>query len=500
MSINKRIGFSFTITFLLLFLGITITENCCGSANTISHVYLENDTLVRSSVVILDKTADIKAQLCQNNTIYEISDVINLHGKEIVVPQGCSLHFMGGGFINGVIKGNNTRIVAQFGKVFGSDLELKGVFLSDEIRVSWWATLGAKDNTKEVQQALNSISAFINRCFIFDIPVRITEVSYALKYFPGTVFSGVSNSHQNNCSITVFGKKSRGIDISGTEILQFSNMLIEGDSNNPPLSLIYASRLEDNKQSDKHCFRNVSFRGEVTKAFVYNYGGEEWTLENCEFNYTGQNKLIALFYATSINKAGIESNFYKTETRITSVTYMTFNQCHFVNRSVAPSLYFESATKKRNNIYTIASLFFNQCYFNSSLGSSVRFKDVEGGISFINNVDESGATNTTERTASFYEFEGDNFIDGLVFVNNTLYVKKNTPVVHAVPSVENYFASSNKVLNNGAIWSFGDLKKGIHYGLSKNESFVITGTSKDVEIHNGEEDSSNIIIKRKNVK
>ena len=250
----------------------------------------------------------------------------------------------------------------------------------------------------------------------------------------------------------------------------------------------------DNKQTNKHCFRNVSFRGEVTKAFVYNYGGEEWTLENCEFNYSGKNSVVALFYATSINAGKLESKFAKSEKRITSITYSTFNQCHFVNSAYGPIVYFEGGVNKVNNIFTIASIYFNQCYFNSRVGSSVKFKDVSGAISFINNIDESGAVNAEKRRNPFYEFEGELKIDGLVFINNTYYAKNETPIITATPLVENYFASSNKVVNNGAIWSFNKMKCGTHLGLSKRERFVINDSSEDVEVHNGEGNKSNIII------
>ena len=496
MNMLKPACYRLTIVFsfcLIVFIP-PLFGNCCETVNSSSQIFNGDSSISRCPTYVLDNTKEIESQVNKQNTIYEIRDIIDLKGKCISMPKGCSLYFNGGGFLNGAMKGSYTRIVAPYGKVFGDKFSLSGSFLSDVIKVSWWATLGASDNTSEVQQAFNSIAAFINRCFVFDIPVRITDVSYALNYFPGTTFSGVSNSHQNNCAITVFGKNSQGIDISGTEILQFYNFLIQGDINNPPKTLIYASRLVDNKQTNKHCFRNVSFRGEVTKAFVYNYGGEEWTLENCEFNYSGKNSVVALFYATSINAGKLESKFAKSEKRITSITYSTFNQCHFVNSAYGPIVYFEGGVNKVNNIFTIASIYFNQCYFNSRVGSSVKFKDVSGAISFINNIDESGAVNAEKRRNPFYEFEGELKIDGLVFINNTYYAKNETPIITATPLVENYFASSNKVVNNGAIWSFNKMKCGTHLGLSKRERFVINDSSEDVEVHNGEGNKSNIII------
>lgn len=499
MSTHKRLRLLPVFLCFLLF-SLPIFGNCCNSAELALSIGAGEIPITQQSLYIIDNTKDIVSQFNRQNTIYEVRDVLDLKGQCVNIPKGCCLYFNGGGVTNGAINGLNTRLFAPYGRVFGKGLSLKGTFLSDVIKVSWWASLGASDNTNEVQQAFNAIAAFVNRCFVFDIPIRITDVSYALKYFPGTSFSGVSNSHQHDCAITVFGNNSQGIDISGTEILQFSNLLIQGDPNDPPKSLIYASRLVNNKQTNKHCFRNVSFRGDVTKAFVYNYGGEEWTLENCEFNYSGKNNIIALFYATSVNNGKTESKFSKTETKITSVTYSTFNQCHFVNSSLSPTVYFEGGANKGRGVYTVASVFFNQCYFTNFIGSSVRFKDVSGAVSFINNIDESGAVNTDKRSYPFYLFEGDLKVDGLVFINNTYYAKNETPIVLVSPIVENYFASSNKIINNGAIWSFKNMKCGTHLGLSKREKFVVSGTSEDVEVHNGNDNQSNIIISRQNGK
>lgn len=69
----------------------------------------------------------------------------------------------------------------------------------------------SKDSTKEIQYALSSILKFSNRVFEFDMPVRITSVSFTLKWSPRIKFLGVSNSNQSDLAVvTVFGKDSRG--------------------------------------------------------------------------------------------------------------------------------------------------------------------------------------------------------------------------------------------------------------------------------------------------
>ena len=47
----------------------------------------------------------------QANTIYEIRYDFDLNGAEITIPKGCTLKFFGGSFKNGILKGNNTKII-----------------------------------------------------------------------------------------------------------------------------------------------------------------------------------------------------------------------------------------------------------------------------------------------------------------------------------------------------------------------------------------------------
>jgi len=470
-------------------------STACDS-NQLNQQFKQYNPIGGTNHVILDKGKSLKKQIILKNTIYDIYDDFDLMGTTIQVPEGSTLNFKGGTISNGKLVGANTRIVAPFGRIFQANVSFGGKFLSDFIRMAWWGTMNANDNTQEVQSALDAIYFFVNRNFVFDMPVRITDISYADKYCPGTSFSGVSNSHQNNCAITVFGNDSHGLDISGTEILQFSNILFLGDEKSAPNSLLYASRSDINKQCNKHCFNNVVFRGEVTNAFAYNYGGEEWTFTNCEFHYSGEKRLTAMYYATSINSSSSESKFVKTEKKVTSLTRSVFNQCQFYNTSTNPSVYFEGGINKTGYILNIASVYFNQCYFKSAKGTSVLFKEIQGNISFINNVDESGSTNNFTRSNAFYVIEGNTKVDGLIFLNNTFYCKKNTPILNASANVENYYASSNKVINSGAIWIFKNLTIGNHVGLSSRERFVVEGKASKVEVKNNDGQVSNVSVEK----
>lgn len=49
----------------------------------------------------------------ESNTIYEIRYDFDLNGQEVTIPEGCTLDFQGGSFVNGTINLNNSKILPQ---------------------------------------------------------------------------------------------------------------------------------------------------------------------------------------------------------------------------------------------------------------------------------------------------------------------------------------------------------------------------------------------------
>lgn len=428
------------------------------------------------------------------NTVYTISSDIDLHGQTVNIASNCSLYFNGGSFSNGMIIGKNTRIVAPFGKIFNSNVNLKGTFCSDKILISWWTTVGINDNTKEVQQALNSILLFSNRIVLFDVPVRITDVEFVLKWYPGVKFLGVSNSYQNKASITVFGTKSQGLDISGTENLRFENILFEGCENDPPRTLLFASRCVDNKQCQGHHFKDVNFYGRVTSAFVYNYAGELWHFQDCSFRLSKTSICKTLFYGTSINSLGLLSKFGQTETNTTPFTCTYFTGTTFSNITSCPSTIFEGGKNSSGKLRNTASICFDKCYFYTPKSTTAKFYNVQGAITFQNSVDESGADSNAEGNDPLYEFTGDIQIQGITFFNNTIYSRKNSCIIDSNASVRNYTGQSNYIINANAKWRFNQLYDSRHYGLSTTEFFCVLGKNSNVIVEGGK--SSHVSVKK----
>ena len=427
------------------------------------------------------------------NTIYNISDHLDLRGKTINVASRCCLNFVGGSISNGTLIGNETGIYAPFGKIFSSDLVLKGTFKSDKIPVSWWVSDELNDNTNEVQSALNAILLFSNRIFDFDKPVRITDVSFSLKWSPGVKFTSSCNSNQGKLAITVFGQESHGLDISATENLVFDNLIFFGDEDNPPKTLLFASRFVQNKQCPGHKFVDVTFCGKVTKALVYNYSGESWYMDNCTFKLSNSSVCSSMYYATTINSLGLLSKFGNTESDINPLTHSNFVRCIFYNATSCASIHFEGARNSFGKIKNVASICFDKCYFYTPKSTSIRFSNVLGSIAILNSIDESGADSKAMGSKPFYKIDGTMPIQVVTFLNNSIYSRKNSNILEASVPVINYNAQANYIVNANGRWKFDQLYDSRHYGLSDIEIFEVTGNNKNVFIEGG--NIKNIIIK-----
>lgn len=74
------------------------------------------------------------------NTTYIIQQDIDLHGSQIIIPEGCMLNFAGGSIRNGSLKGDNTVVELKgVGPVF-HDVILSGSFTAKEFPINAYKT------------------------------------------------------------------------------------------------------------------------------------------------------------------------------------------------------------------------------------------------------------------------------------------------------------------------------------------------------------------------
>lgn len=89
----------------------------------------------------------IQDKFNRKNVIYKITRDIDLGGETLTIPEGCTLDFQGGNLSNGIINGNNTKIVAGLSPIF-SNIIFSGTYIIDNIYAEWF------NSTNNIQEAI----------------------------------------------------------------------------------------------------------------------------------------------------------------------------------------------------------------------------------------------------------------------------------------------------------------------------------------------------------
>lgn len=102
--------------------------------------------------------SELQNRFQKTNVIYKITRYLDLGNTTLVIPAGCTLDFQGGNLNNGVVIGNNTRVLQQF----KGNAQLKGSFNSNEVYVTQ-------------QNIQNVIGIFDCNKFILTSDITLTE-------------------------------------------------------------------------------------------------------------------------------------------------------------------------------------------------------------------------------------------------------------------------------------------------------------------------------------
>lgn len=98
----------------------------CSNAHACSHK------------VILKANKPFAEQVNEPNTVYIISSEFDLGGKEVSIPEGCTLKFKGGLLKNGKLIGNNTDIDSPRMKIMDASLPVDGTWKVKEVFSEWF--------------------------------------------------------------------------------------------------------------------------------------------------------------------------------------------------------------------------------------------------------------------------------------------------------------------------------------------------------------------------
>ena len=164
-------------------------------------VYGADDIFTDNKPVTISSSRNIFKEMNLPNKTYVIKRTINLNGKQIVIPDGCTLVFKNGIIKNGMIVFQNTMLAGNV----NIRCDVKGNILNDTLKTDWFfdgfsAGKKIQDYSNRIQNVFNlgsrtvvfgegyyqfhdikigkNIEIIGNRTFIIPVKLNITKYNF----------------------------------------------------------------------------------------------------------------------------------------------------------------------------------------------------------------------------------------------------------------------------------------------------------------------------------
>ena len=178
----------------------------------------------------------------QENIYYCIEHDYDLGAKELIVPRGCVLAFVGGSISNGTLNAQGATLEAPITKIFSTDVTLNGLWNNDNLPVEWYGAVG--DNKTDCTSAIN---AAINNTSIYAVSLLAGakyEITSSIRMRSSGLAFGcfeVAYSHEDspaayiysNCSDDILqfptGVKVAGVNLKGVVLYKRWKHRYNGD-------------------------------------------------------------------------------------------------------------------------------------------------------------------------------------------------------------------------------------------------------------------------------
>jgi len=284
--------------------------------------------------IILRKDQSFASQLTQQNTIYVIQYDFTL-GEDITIPTNCILEFDGGSISgNGtaILTGTHTGIIAGYYQIFGSTLNLGGIYDIDKFPAIWYGLI-PDDRSVDFGERVTFILTQIVNIF----PRHIWSSGYSRSgidvfFIPGAYFS------QTSVNLDSFGENLDNIGLVGAS---FGSVMVINTNQS-----IFTIDKQTTTMQGLRLIKNIIFReyygalrlhgatnllieqcgfwGHTSRAVEFDVGAEI-TIRNCNF----------------VNAEGI-GIYFKVDENHTTTTYIEncwFQNCGTGIRSLATTSY-----------------------------------------------------------------------------------------------------------------------------------------------------------------
>lgn len=219
-------------------------------------------------------------KMTKANIIYKITRYYDLGHGTLTIPAGCTLDFQGGSLNNGVVIGNNTKVLQQF----KGNAQLKGSFNSNEVYVTQQNiqnVIGIFDCNKFILTSDITLTKGLNITTAFNINIEGNNTTLKVPYINIISSNAEAKLCVTNTTISITGNTLYGLDPVGFAAVSFAQ------------SELYNSFIEDS-YADQHSTLylrdsnviintlSVNSTGQNNKVLLYD--SPDVILKNSKFN------------------------------------------------------------------------------------------------------------------------------------------------------------------------------------------------------------------------
>lgn len=454
--------------------GTITTKNLMDSTNAASFSVIATDSTASS--VISDVTyplirAAIQNMFYKSDTIYKITNDINLGGSTLTIPSDCTLDFQGGSFSNGTITFSNTTIVANSSNYIFKNIIFKGSLKCSDFYVDWvGASVSNEDNSDFIKQAVIVSSTF-------RVPIVFNSVIYNITK-PIILDTLINN-------VTIKGNKARIQKVNSITTDITEAVPTYGGNVNINYACIFCIT-----EGHYWTIRDLAFYGGTTEAYN-NYGifiikGSNFLIENVGFTYCSIAMYVFGLWMSNFTKitcTDVNIGFNFNSARLNDIvgnsgTSICFNNCYvnrcntgfnlkWLNYSVLNSCAVDYAT---TNAYTYAD---KSCVTMNGCGS-------EASKSWISLLSNSNVvlnacqflSTTAENTSTVVLFNSKILFNNCAFqdyVTKAIFTNKESNITLIDTDVS--ITDTTLVFNIS----------GVYYIKLKNKVYIITYNGKRIE-------------------
>lgn len=416
----KAVGHSIVeVLFMLLVLGV----------NTLNAKDLNNKIVVKSR-------QDLLSNLTQKNTMFEIRCVVDLEGASIVFPSNCELILASGRIVNGVIRGNKTKLAVRCTHSLG--VKIEGSWISPRIEDSFFFDISDNcilSNINNLQSKDDYNVIYLNKDE-YDVDIKDNN-GYAIRLLDHAKLI-------NHSSIQLHGNNHKGyfiVYIADASDVEIKGGIIRGDIGKHSyingstsewgmgVGIIASSRVKIHDVLISHCTGDGIYIG----GYPSNYIGD--------YSFSSKNIIIKNVICDSNRRQGLS---------VISVDGLLVEKCHFINtgtiEKTAPSDGIDiepNVSDGRNN--SVRNVLIRKCIFSNNNGYAFH-TDLGVSDGSINNIENV----LVERCTA----------DGQILIGtpNVLFKRSRLESIIIRP----YEAPINVAFNNCKIIGRGIIVKDLH--------------------------------------